>query len=129
MPQYQLWVPLIKQAGCPVIELDSDGCIDELIPLWIEAGINCCSPAEVAAGCDIKAYRDRFGRHMAYMQGIDKRLIAEGGQALTDHIMDIVPYMFAEGGYIPGCDHGVPPDISWENYLELIRILARLSGW
>ena len=129
MPQYRLWVPTIKQAGCPVIEMDSDGCIDELIPLWIEAGINCCSPAEVAAGCDIKAYRDQFGRQMAYMQGIDKRLIALGGQPLINHIMDIVPYMFKEGGYIPGCDHGVPPDISWDNYLELTRILARLSGW
>ena len=21
------------------------------------------------------------------------------------------------GGYIPGCDHGVPHDVSWENYI------------
>ena len=51
----------------------------ELIPLWIEAGINVCEPIEVAAGNDIVAYRKHFGRQMAYLGGIDKRAIAAGG--------------------------------------------------
>ncbi|NLM77120.1 MAG: hypothetical protein GX173_03425 [Ruminococcaceae bacterium] len=129
LPQYQKWLPALRNGGCSVVELDSDGCVDELIPIWIEAGINCCSPIEVAAYCDILEYRRLYGRKMAYMQGIDKRLIAQGGQALTSHIQEIVPVLFQDGGYIPGCDHGVPPDISWQNYLAFIRQLAELSGW
>lgn len=129
LPQYRKWLPALKSGGCPVVELDSDGCIDELIPIWIEAGINCCSPVEVAAHCDILDYRRRYGRNMAYRQGIDKRLIAQGGQALEQHVMAIVPVLFEAGGYMPGCDHGVPPDISWQNYLDFTRLLARLSGW
>jgi uroporphyrinogen decarboxylase len=129
LPQYQKWLPALKSGGCSVVELDSDGCIDELIPIWIEAGINCCSPIEVAAHCDILAYRRLYGKQMAYVQGIDKRLIAQGGQALEQHILAIVPALFADGGYIPGCDHGVPPDISWPNFLDFVRHLARLSGW
>jgi uroporphyrinogen decarboxylase len=56
---YCTWVPILKNSGCPVIELDSDGCVDDLIPIWIESGINCNSPVEVAAHCDILEYRRR----------------------------------------------------------------------
>jgi hypothetical protein len=66
---------------------------------------------------------------MAYLQGIDKRIMARGGKELEDHIMRIVPELFQQGGFIPGCDHGVPPDISWNNYLTFIQFIAKLSGW
>ena len=129
MGAYLDWVPIIKNSGRPVIELDSDGCVDDLVPIWIESGINCCSPVEVAAHCDILDYRRRYGKNMAYMQGIDKRIIARGGKELERHVMAIVPEMFKLGGYIPGCDHGVPPDISWNNYADFGRMIAKLSGW
>ncbi|HEY5584744.1 MAG TPA: uroporphyrinogen decarboxylase family protein [Ruminiclostridium sp.] len=129
LPAYDKWIPCIKKNGCPLVEIDSDGFIDELIPLWIEAGVNCCSPIEVAAHCDIVEYRRKYGKKMAYLQGIDKRLIAQGGKSMEEHVMKIVPAMLKEGGYIPGCDHGVPPDVSWNNYIEYSRLLAKLCGW
>lgn len=129
LPAYNTWIPKLKASGCEIIEVDSDGYIEELIPLWIEAGINCCSPIEVAAYCDILKFRRVFGKKMAYMQGIDKRIMAVGGNELKKHVMSIVPELFKDGGYIPGCDHGVPPDISWKNYIEFTKLLAELGGW
>ena len=126
---YCSWIPIIKDSGCPIIELDSDGCVDDLIPIWIESGINCNSPVEVAAHCDILKYRGLYGKNMAFKGGIDKRIMARGGKELEQHVMGIVPKMFRLGGYIPGCDHGVPPDISWKNYVECGRLIAKLSGW
>ncbi len=41
----------------------------------------------------------------------------------------VVPPLLAEGGFIPSCDHGVPPDISWRNFIEYSRLLAQLTGW
>ncbi len=129
LPAYRQWVRRLRQAGCEVVEVDSDGFIEELVPLWVEVGINCCSPIEVAANCDILRMRRTHGTRMAYVGGIDKRLIAVGGKAMEDHVMSIVPKMFEQGGYISGCDHGVPPDISWQNYLAFSKLLAKLSGW
>ena len=126
---YNIWVPILKKSGCSVVEMDSDGCVDDLIPIWIESGINCNSPVEVAAHCDILQYRRRYGKLMAFTGGIDKRIMARGGKELEEHVMKIVPEMFKLGGYIPGCDHGVPPDISWKNYLEFGKMVAKLSGW
>ena len=59
--------------------MDSDGYIEELIPIWIDSGINVCDPIEVAALNDIVHYREKFGTKMAYTGGIDKRCIAAGG--------------------------------------------------
>jgi uroporphyrinogen decarboxylase len=108
--------------------MDSDGFIGELIPIWIESGINVCDPIEVAAHNDINDFRRRFGRRMAYRQGIDKRAIAKGGRTMRDELKRIEPVVKA-GGYIPGCDHGVPPDISWQNFVDYSRLLARMTGW
>jgi uroporphyrinogen decarboxylase len=129
MPAYLQWVKEIKASGCPLVDMDSDGNIEVLIPLWIEAGINVCDPIEVAAGNDIVAYRERFGTQMAYRGGIDKRAIAAGGETMHAELLRVVPPLLKEGGFIPGCDHGVPPDISWPNFIEYTRLLAQLTGW
>ncbi|MDP6088323.1 MAG: uroporphyrinogen decarboxylase family protein, partial [Nitrospinota bacterium] len=129
VPAYDRWVPEARESGCEVIFMDSDGYIGELIPIWIEAGINCCGPVEVAAGNDIVEYRKTFGEQMAYTGGIDKRAIAAGGEVMEREVRRVVPPLLELGGCIPGCDHGVPPDISWPNYVEYARLLAKLTGW
>lgn len=128
-PAYTRWIPELRKSGCPIISMDSDGYIGELIPLWIEAGFNCCTPVEVAAGNDIVEFRRRFGKSMAYIGGIDKRAIARGGKEMEREVLRVVPPLLKDGGYIPGCDHGVPPDISWQNFIDYTRLLAKLTGW
>jgi uroporphyrinogen decarboxylase len=125
---YDRWVAEIRRSGCEIIDMDSDGRIDELIPIWIESGINVCDPIEVAAGNDIHDFRRRFGRKMAYKGGVDKRAIAKGGKVLEAELRRIAPVV-EDGGFIPGCDHGVPPDISWPNFVHYSRLLARTAGW
>ena len=127
-PSYDAWVAKIKGAGCPIVDMDSDGYIGELIPIWIESGINVCDPIEVAAHNDINEFREWFGHKMAYAGGIDKRLIARGGRAIRDELKRVEPVL-RDGGYLPSCDHGVPPDISWPNFIDYSRLLAQMTGW
>jgi len=128
LPAWSRWVSESKQAGVPLFDMDSDGRTEELIPIWIEAGLNVCDPLEVAAGCDINACRKQFRHAIAYCQGIDKRCIAEGGKAIEDDLAR-VSAVVKDGGYIPGCDHGVPFDISWLNFVNYSALLAELTGW
>jgi len=99
-----------------------------LIPIWIEAGVNCCDPIEVAAGNDIVAFRKEFGKDMAYRGGVDKRAIAAGGEAIEDEI-NRIRGVIDSGGYIPSCDHGVPADVSWPNFVRYTKLLAEATGW
>jgi uroporphyrinogen-III decarboxylase len=128
LPTWQRWGRLVRAASVPVYDVDSDGNVDELIPLFIEGGFQCCDPIEVAAGCDLVAYRERFGTRMAYTGGIDKRIIAKGGSALEEEFARVLPVV-QSGGYIPGCDHGMPPDISWDCCMQFCRLWAEVCGW
>ena len=128
LPSYQYWGELIRDAGVPVYAMDSDGYIADLIPIWIDAGINVCDPIEVAAGNDIAAYREQFGEKMGYRGGVDKRAMAKGGIVLEAAIERIRPVV-ESGGYIPGCDHGVPSDVSWPNFVHTVKLLGKLTRW
>ena len=124
LPVWARWGEIIRRAGVPLYGMDSDGYIGELIPLWIEAGINVCDPI----GNDIAVFRKQFGREMAYLGGVDKRAMARGGKVLEDEIARLRP-VIDDGGYIPSCDHGVPSDVSWPNYVRYVELLAKATGW
>jgi uroporphyrinogen decarboxylase len=128
LPVYSHWGAIIREAGCPIYAMDSDGFIGELIPLWSQGGIIACDPVEVAAHNDIVDLRRRFGRKMAFRGGVDKRAIAKGGSVIEAEIARIAP-VIRDGGYIPGCDHGVPADVSWPDYVRFVQLLARETGW
>lgn len=128
LPSWRRWARRAFSAGCPIVDVDSDGFIGELIPLWIESGVNVCDPIEVAAHNDINEFRKLFGRRMAYKGGVDKRAMARGGQVIRDELKRIEPVL-KDGGYIPGCDHGVPSDVSWPDYTDYAGLLARMTGW
>jgi len=128
LPCWKRWGEVIREFNVPVYAIDSDGYIGELIPLWIEAGVNACDPIEVAAGNDINEFRQRFGRDMAYSGGVDKRAMAKGGAVLDAELQRLRPVV-EDGGFIPSCDHGVPADVSWPNYQYYVESLAKLTGW
>jgi hypothetical protein len=128
LPAWSRWVSEAREAGALLFDMDSDGRVDELKPVWIDAGPNVCDPIEVAAGCDVNVYRQQFGHEMAYRQGVDKRCIAGGGKAIEEELARIAP-VARDGGYIPGCDHGVPFDIQRPDFIHYARRLAELTGW
>ena len=99
------------------IQIDTDGFSDEAIPLYKEIGMDYLSPFEAASGCDVV----RTGREhpeLLIRGGFDKRILAKGPEAIDAEIDRIMPVMKKRGGYIPTCDHGVPEEVSFENYLH-----------
>jgi len=42
--------------------------------------------------------------------------------------MSKVPFLVKTGGYFPGVDHAIPPDISLENYRYFINLLREIGG-
>jgi uroporphyrinogen decarboxylase len=127
-PSYDRWSAICRRAGVPIVDIDSDGYIGELIPIWIESGININDPVEVAAGNDLCEFRRIYGNKMAYRGGVDKRAMAKGGEVIRAELKRIEPVV-RSGGYIPGCDHGVPSDVSWPNFVDYCRLLAQMTGW
>ncbi len=117
---------VLNDYGIQIIMLDSDGNVDELIPLWLEANVNLIFPLEVAASCDPVAYREQFGQELRLLGGIDKRVLRDGctKQDIEQEVMSKVPQLVKQGGFSPMVDHAVPPDVPFENfkyYVDLIH--------
>ena len=55
--------------------------------------------------------------------GFDKRLVARGPDAVRAELDRLAP-VIREGGFVPGIDHSVSADISWDNYRAYLEIMA-----
>ncbi len=115
MPAYQKVTGFLKDHGISVILVDSDGNVDQLIPLFLESGLTGMYPFEVQAGNDIVAIREQYPK-MHILGGIDKIKISQGKAAIDKELESKIPFMLNELGYIPHIDHLVHPDISWEDF-------------
>jgi len=128
MPRYKKITNLLHSYGVDVIFLDSDGNLNELIPLWLESGINFVWPLEVAAHNDAVALRKKYGKDLIIGGNIDKRALIKGKEATREEVMSKVPFLLEEGGYFPSVDHGVPPDVTFENYCYYINLMREVAG-
>ena len=116
LPRYRRITDLARSRGVDTIFVDSDGDVSQLIPLWLEAGINGVYPMEVAAGMDVVALRREYGRDLLMTGGIDKRVLAEGREAIDRELAAKLP-LAQGGGYIPHIDHAIPHDVPYENFV------------
>jgi hypothetical protein len=60
--------------------------------------------------------------------GIDKRVLSRTKQEIDTYLERVLPPMRARGGYIPTCDHGVPEEVSYENYLHYRKRCVEIGG-
>ena len=128
VPRYKQVTDFLHSQGIDVIHVDCDGNINELLPLWLECGINFHWPLEVAAGVDAIALRKKYGKDIILSGNIDKRVFARGKEAIREEVMSKVPFLLETGGYFPSFDHAIPPDISLEDFRYYINLLREIGG-
>lgn len=118
----------LRSLGFKVFALDTDGNPKALMDDFVDAGINHVEPCEIAADMEPQWIQDRYGTRCAIQGGIDKRALARGRDAIDREVMRKVPALLQHGGYCPGVDHGVPSDVSFDDFcyfLDLVRRLGR----
>jgi uroporphyrinogen decarboxylase len=113
-PAYEELVEFLRTGGVQLMMVDCDGRTDQLLPIWLAAGIDGEHPCEIAAGSDPVALR-RTHPGCRLMGGLDKRAIASGREGVDAVLRHMQP-LLGEGAYIPFLDHFVPPDVSYDTY-------------
>jgi uroporphyrinogen decarboxylase len=123
-PHYRRITDLVHRYGIDIVSLDSDGRIDELIPVWFDNGVNTMFPIEVGTwDANIKPWREQYGRGLRGVGGMNKKVFAWDYAAIDAEVERLKP-LVELGGYIPCPDHRIPPDAKWENvqyYCEKMR--------
>lgn len=123
-PHYKRITELLAKHGIDIVSLDCDGCIDKLIPVWIENGVNTMFPIEVGTwNASIAPWRAQYGKMLRGVGGMDKRVFAQDKAAVDREIERLKP-LVELGGFIPCPDHRIAPDAIFENvayYCERFR--------
>lgn len=128
MPHYRRISDLVRGYGVDVLWLDCDGNIEELIPLWLDAGINCMFPVEIGTwGADPMKYREQYGRDLLMMGGFSKHILAESKEAIEREVYRLAP-LVETGGFIGFCDHRVPPNVPLDHYMFYLETVREVWG-
>ena len=127
-PHYRRITDLLHRRGVNLVSLDCDGKIDALLPIWLENGVNVMYPIEVGTwNASIKPWREKYGRELRGVGGMDKRVFAFDRPAI-DAEVERLKELVDLGGYIPCPDHRIPPDAKWENVLYYTERMRRTFG-
>ena len=128
VPHYKRITSLLHKHGVDDVYVDSDGCIDKLLPLWLESGVNCMFPIEVGTwGADPVRFRKEYGKDLLMMGGVNKSILARSKDEIEREIKRLAP-LVEEGGYIPMPDHRVPPNVPFENYVHYCQTIRQIWG-
>jgi len=113
-PHYKRITDLLARYGIDIVSLDSDGCIDALIPTWIENGVNTMFPIGVGTwNASIGPWREQYGPELRGVGGMNKNVFSRDRAAVDAEIERLKP-LVALGGYIPCPDHRIAVDAEWD---------------
>jgi len=123
-PQYRRICDFAGNAEIPLVLVDSDGNIQELVKWMADAGVNSMYPFEVEAGNDLAKARADVP-NMGCLGGLDKECMARG-KAEMDYELEKARALIPLGRFIPGPDHFVLENVGFENYEYFMRGLKKV---
>lgn len=119
---YRRMLAAYRALGVPLMLIDSDGKVDDLLPCWLESGFDIVFPIEVGTWkADPVALRRKHGPRLRMIGGIDKHVIPLGEAAIRAQLEPLRATV-AAGGFLPMPDHRIPPDCSLEQFRTYIRV-------
>jgi hypothetical protein len=127
-PYYRaIWEPLAAR-GAKIFQLDTDGNINAVIPALLDCSVTCIYPMEPAAGMDMVALRQQFGRRLAMLGGIDKHVLRQDRAAIRRELEYKLQPLMREGGVVFGLDHEIPNGTPLANYRFYVDLGREILG-
>ena len=116
-------------AGTPIM-FHSDGKIDDLVPMLIDAGIDCVQPMD-PYGVDYREYKKRFGGKVCLAGNIDIEFpLAHGTpEEVERDVKKHMEVMKPGGGYICCSSHSIVNYIPHENFVAMINAIHRYGAY
>jgi len=129
LSSYQPILEVLHRFGTPTIIYRTYANTRTLLPSVVKAGFNClwaceCNPIAMDYG-DI---RREFGRDLRLIGGIDTDSLRQSQPDIHQAVMNVVPALLEDGGFIPLADGRVREDVCFENYVYYRRLLESVTS-
>jgi uroporphyrinogen decarboxylase len=129
MPAHARQVAWFKDRGMPVI-YHTDGDFRPILPMLIEAGVDCFQPLEAKAHIDLRELKPKYGDKVALMGNIDVMVLITNDKAQIEaEVAAKIPMAKKCGGYIYHSDHSIPPMVTWETYQFLMSLVDQYGNY
>jgi len=133
----EMWLPKLQRIHAPAlaagkpIMFHSDGNVEELVPMLLEAGVDCLNPMD-PYGVDYRQLKKTYAGHRLCLSGnIDIEFpLAHGTPADVD--ADVKAHMEAlkpGGGYVCGSSHSIVNYIPHENFLAMLNAIHAYGAY
>ncbi|MEE8399498.1 MAG: uroporphyrinogen decarboxylase family protein [Desulfobacterales bacterium] len=122
-PYYKEIVDFFHSYDLPVV-LHTCGGITDALPLIVDAGFDALNPMEVKAGCDAVAFAETYGDKLAFVGGLDARILESGDRSeIEREVTRICTGMKACGGrYLFGSDHSLSTNVDLADFEYAVQV-------
>ena len=119
IPYYKKVYQECKKHGMFIVQ-HSCGYIDEVLPLLVEAGLDCIQALESAAGVNLGQLKETIGDKVSFMGGLDSSRILSFGttEEIEENVKKCILAAGKGGGYFVGPSHTIL-NVPWENCIAL----------
>ena len=127
-PYYRRVAAVARDCGADLLFVDSDGKVDQFVPLLDEVGFNGLMPMEQVCGNDPVAYRERTPGFV-FLGGIEKEIASTGNSHRIElELVPAVETMLSIRGCFPMFDHGLSTNVGFEEHCRCMTRLHELCG-
>ena len=100
--------------GIDIVSVDCDGYVEDLVPVWLDNGVNTMFPVEYGAWeYDFSTMRKKFGKELRGVGNINKNAMTKDRKAV-DREVERARRLADLGGFVPCPDHRIAPDAEWD---------------
>lgn len=108
----------------------TDGDINGVLDLYVEAGFDAVQPLESKAHMDIRKIGPTHGDKLSLFGNIDVMVMGTNDpERIEAEISSKFKAGMATRGYIYHSDHSVPPTVSWDTYQRIMEMVKRYGQY
>jgi uroporphyrinogen decarboxylase len=108
----------------------TDGDVNLMLDLYLEAGFDCLQPLEAKANMDVRELVEGYGERLSMFGNIDvMAMITNDMDRIEEEIRSKFAATMPYRGYLYHSDHSVPPQVSWATYQGIIGLVERYGRY
>ena len=124
---YEPLLDVLRRFGVQTIIFKTYANARILLPTVLERGFNCLWACEVnLEAMDYEDIRREYGRDLRLVGGIDVDVLRQDHEAIRRELLQKVPPLLADGGFIPLADGRVRQIVPYDNYVYYRDLLAKV---
>lgn len=108
--------------------LHSCGDINPFVPELVEMGLDALNPLEVKSGMDPVSLKKKFGDSLVLHGGMNA-IYFDQPKKIEAEIVQKLPVLKKDGGYIFSSDHTVPDSVSLEEYRKIVELAKKYGSY